>query len=186
MLAAVFALPAGALAQADEPRRRSDDPFARRGWHLELGGHGAAETWNYNASREEMLSWSGGLTYGLGRGVVLKVGSPMYYVWQRGGDGWLLGVTWGLRGRVLRRDRWSLFWEFDVGVSESDTYVPPRGTRFNYLALGGGGTTVRLRPGLHALAGLRWVHVSNNSLAGRDRNPDIEAVGPTIGILIEF
>jgi hypothetical protein len=39
---------------------------------------------------------------------------------------------------------------------------------------------------VHALGGLRWVHVSNNSLAGRDRNPDIEAIGPTIGVLFGF
>jgi hypothetical protein len=28
--------------------------------------------------------------------------------------------------------------------------------------------------------------VSNNGLAGRDRNPDIEAVGPTLGVLLAF
>ena len=79
-----------------------------------------------------------------------------------------------------------MFWELDVGVSKAETYVPPRGTRFNYLALGGGGATVRLRHGGHLLAGLRWIHVSNNGLAGRHRNPDIEAVGPYGGILISF
>jgi hypothetical protein len=30
------------------------------------------------------------------------------------------------------------------------------------------------------------VHLSNNSLAGRSRNPDIEALGPTIGMLYGF
>jgi hypothetical protein len=87
---------------------------------------------------------------------------------------------------MLRRPRWSLYWEFQVGISESDTPVPPGGTRFNYLALGGIGAAWRLRPGVHALGGLRWVHVSNNSLAGRHRNPDIEAVGPMLGVLVGF
>ena len=119
-----------------------------------------------------------GITYGIRDGLALKIASPLYYVWQRGTDGYLFGLTWGVRGRLLRRPRWSAFWEFEVGVSESDTYVPPRGTRFNYLAIGGGGFTIRIRPGVHALGGLRWIHVSNNSLAGRDRNPDIEAIGP--------
>jgi hypothetical protein len=36
------------------------------------------------------------------------------------------------------------------------------------------------------LGGITWVHVSNNGLAGRDRNPDIEAVGPRFGILLGF
>jgi len=163
-----------------------DDPFVRRGWHLELTGHAALETWNYNISHEEMLAIIPGVTYGIGRGVVFKIGSPLYRVWQRGTDAYLFGVTWGVRSRVLRRARWSLFWELELGISESDTCVPPGGTRFNYQVLGGGGATFRVRPGVHALAGVRWVHVSNNGLAGRHRNPDIEAVGPMMGVLVGF
>lgn len=178
------AIPADAQ-QATAPTAAAD-PFARRGWHLELTGHGALETWNYNVSHEEMAALVSGITYGLGKGVVVKVESPLYRIWQRGTDGYLLGLTWGVRSRVLRRRSWSLFWEFQVGISESDTYVPPGGTRFNYLALGGAGVTARIRPGLYAVGGLRWVHVSNNSLAGRSRNPDIEAVGPMAGVLMAF
>jgi hypothetical protein len=186
----VLLLIAGATATAGAqhapPPPAPDDPFARRGWHLERGVHGAIETWNYNISHEDMLGSIAGLTYGLGRGVALVAQSPLYYVWQRGTDAYLFGVTTGLRGRFARRPRWSVFWEFQVGISEADTYTPPRGTRFNYLALGGGGVTVRMRPGVHAVAGLRWVHVSNNGLAGRSRNPDIEAVGPSAGVLVGF
>ena len=167
-------------------RALPDDPLARRGWHLELTGHGALETWNYNGNHEEMAGHFAGITYGIREGLALKIASPLYHVWQRGTDAYLFGLTWGVRGRLARKRRWSAFWEFEVGVSESDTYVPPRGTRFNYLAIGGGGFTMRVRPGVHALGGLRWIHVSNNSLAGRDRNPDIEAVGPTIGLLFGF
>ena len=190
-LGAIFALlpwlaSAQVKAPALESARISEDPFARRGWSLELTAHGGLETWNYNLSHEELLALAPGITYGVGRGVVLKVGLPFYRVWQRGTDGYLLGVTWGVRSRVLRKPAWSAFWEFEIGVSESDTFVPPGGTRFNYLALGGGGVTIRVGRGIHALAGLRWVHVSNNGLAGRSRNPDIEAVGPTLGVLLGF
>jgi hypothetical protein len=180
-----FAFSVHAFAQ-ELPRPAPDDPFAKRAWSLELGSHAALETWNYNLSHEEMLSAFAGVTYGVGRGVVLKLGSPLYHVSQRRTNAYLFGLTAGVRSRIVLRPRWSAFWEFDVGVSESDTYVPPGGTRFNYLALGGGGITLRLRPGIHALAGLRWVHVSNNGLAGRSRNPDIEAVGPMLGVLMAF
>jgi hypothetical protein len=163
-----------------------DDPFARRAWNLQLSGHGAVETWNYNISREELWSIVPGFTYGVREGLALTATLPMYYVEQRGANAWLIGATIGLRGRLYRRARVSVFWEVDVGVSKAETYTPPRGTRFNYLALGGGGATVRLRPGTHLLAGLRWIHVSNFGLAGRDRNPDIEAVGPQIGVVIAF
>jgi hypothetical protein len=179
-------LAAATAAHAQTQPPPPDDPFARRGWHLELGGHGAFETWNYNTSREELYGVRVGLTYGLGKGLTLVAGAPLYHVSQRGIDGYLLGATFGLRGRVYRRARLSVFWEFEVGISEADTAVPPRGTRFNYLAIGGAGTTVRLRPGVHLLTGVKWIHISNNGLAGRSRNPDIEAVGPHVAVLLRF
>jgi hypothetical protein len=162
------------------------DPLSRRGWHLELSVHNAFEVANYNDNHEEMLGEFAGITYGIHEGLALRVSAPLYYVWQRGTDGYLFGVTGGLRGRLVKKPRWSAFWEFDVGVSEADTHIPPRGTRFNYLAIGGGGVTIRLRHGIHLLGGLRFLHLSNNGLAGRSRNPDIEALGPTIGVLYGF
>lgn len=162
------------------------DPFARRSWSLELASHVAFETWNYNISHEEMFAIVPGVTYGIREGLVLTAAAPLYYVDQRGVDAWMLGVTAGVRGRLWRRSRVTAYWEFAVGISEADTDTPPRGTRFNYLALGGTGASVRLRRDLHLVAGITWVHVSNNGLAGRDRNPDIEAVGPRAGITMGF
>ena len=186
-LAIAFAVsPATVIAQTSAVPPAPDDPFSRRGWHLELSYHAAPETWNYNISREEMHGVNAGLTYGLRQGLVLTARAPLYFVDQRGIDGLLLGVAAGVRGRVYRYRRMSFFLEVDVGISEADTSVPPRGTRFNYLAMGGGGTTIRLRPGLHLLVAMRWAHVSNGGLAGRDRNPDIEAVGPQLGVLLGF
>jgi hypothetical protein len=52
--------------------------------------------------------------------------------------------------------------------------------------MGSGGVLVRLRSHLHAVAALQWIHVSNNSLKGPGRNPDIEAVGPRLGVVIGF
>ena len=153
---------------------------------MEFQGHGAIETWNYNVSHENMSGVMPGFTYGLGKGTVLTVHAPVYYVEQRGPDAVLLGVTWGVRSRVLRRNRASLFWEVEVGLSKSDAFTPPGGTRFNYLALGAAGVTWRVARQTHVLTGLKWVHVSNNSLAGRGRNPDIEAVGPYVGVLKRF
>jgi hypothetical protein len=182
-VAVVSSMSTSAAAQV---KNAEDDPFQRRAWNLELGGHGALETWNYNGSHEEMYAVRAGVTYGLGNGITFIAGWPLYFVSQRGVDGYLFGATFGLRGRMYRRGRLSAFLEFEVGLSDADTSIPPRGTRFNYLALGGLGTTIRLRPGVHLLTGLKWVHVSNNGLAGRDRNPDIEAVGPHASVLLRF
>jgi hypothetical protein len=189
LLASVLCI-LGAAGTAAQPRSTPpaapNDPLTRHGWHLDLTVHGALEAWNYNDNREEMLGGFAGITYGVREGLAVKIAAPLYYVSQRGTDAYLFGVTGGLRGRFARKRRWSAFWEFEVGISEADTYVPPRGTRFNYLAIGGGGVTIRIRPGIHVLGGVRWIHVSNNSLAGRSRNPDIEALGPMIGVLYGF
>jgi len=184
-LLALIALPGPADAQIRGPVP-ADDPFARRGWHLELAGHGALEAWNYNISHEEMVGLIPGFSYGLREGLQLVTSWPMYYVSQRGVDAYLVGATIGVRGRVYRRERWTIFLEGKMGISDADTYVPPRGTRFNYLVLGGTGVTVRLRRGVHSLAGLEWIHLSNGGHAGRSRNPDIEAVGVRVGVLVAF
>lgn len=165
---------------------RTTDPFADAGWHLEISTDLALETWNYNGNREEMYGVVTGFTYGLRDGLVLTASAPLYYVSQRGVDAFLLGGTFGVRGRIFRARRSSVFAEFQLGISQADTATPPRGTRFNYLALGGAGVVVPVTRHTHVLAALKWVHVSNASLAGRDRNPDIEAVGPRIGVLIGF
>lgn len=186
VLVVVFGLPPTAGAQWAPGPVPAADPFARRGWHVELGVHGALEAWNYNISHEELAGFVTGITYGVRDGLVITGSWPMYFVSQRGVDAYLVGATFGLRARVYRRKRWAAFLEMKVGVSGADTYTPPRGTRFNYLAFGGGGVTMRLRPGVHWLAALEWIHLSNGGLAGRDRNPDIEAIGPRLGLLIGF
>jgi hypothetical protein len=182
-LAALFTA-ATAGAQPADPAIA--DSFARRGWHLELTAHGAVETWNYNVSHETLIGIAPGVTYGLRDGLVLTATGPLYYVDQRGVDSYLLGATFGVRRRVYRARRVSAFLEVDVGVSKADSITPPRGTQFNYLAAGAAGATVRLGTGLHLLASLRWIHLSNNGLAGSSRNPDIEAIGPQVGVLIAF
>ena len=153
---------------------------------MELSVHGALEAWNYNISHEELAGFVPGICYGLRDGLVLTGSWPMYFVSQRGVDAYLVGATIGLRGRVYRRERWAAFLEMKVGVSGADNYTPPRGTRFNYLAFGGGGITMRMRSGVHWLAALEWIHLSNGGFAGRNRNPDIEAIGPRLGVLIGF
>ena len=182
-----MALLAGARrveAQAHPAAR--EDPFARHAWNLELGGHVAIEAWNYNISHETMYGTWQGLTYGLRRGLALKASWPLYYVEQRDVNAYLLGATIGIRGRIAGRVRATTFWELDVGISKADSHTPPRGTQFNYLALGAIGFSARVAPRTHLLASLRWVHLSNNGIAGRHRNPDIEAIGPQLGVLVGF
>jgi hypothetical protein len=160
--------------------------FAKGRWRAEFFAQAALEAWNYNPSHEELYGLVQGVTYGLRDGLVLMARQRLYYISQRRNDSRLLGLTTGLRARVYRRGRTTAFLQFDVGVSDAAVALPPGGTRFNYLAIGGGGVTVRINRRLQAVAALEVIHVSNAGIAGHDRNPDIEAIGPSLGLSIGF
>ncbi len=146
----------------------------------------AVEAWNYNISHEELYGLSEGITYGVGHGLVLRANQRLAYVSQRAEDAVLLGLTIGLRGRVYRRGRVSAFLQGDIGISHTAIATPPRGTRFNYLAAGGGGLTVRVRARLHLVHAVQLIHVSNAGVKGPGRNPDLVAVGVSIGLILRL
>jgi hypothetical protein len=80
----------------------------------------------------------------------------------------------------------TVFLEFAAGISDTSIATPPRGTRFNYLVMGSAGTLTRLKPKLHLVSGVQVTHLSNASLKGPSRNPDIEAIGLSLGLLVGF
>ena len=162
------------------------DPFAAGRWHVETEAIAALEVWNYNANHEELYGLSEFVTYGLTDGLVLRAGQRFAYVSQRAEDAVLLGLTIGVRGRVWQHGRVSGFLQGDLGLSYTAIATPPRGTRFNYLAIGGGGLMVRVHPRVHLVSTLQLIHISNAGLKGSGRNPDIEALGPSVGMLFRF
>ena len=173
-------------ARAQGPSPSDGDAFSKGRWRAEFLVGAALEAWNYNPSHEELYGLTQGVSYGLRDGLVVIARQRLMYVSQRRNDSRVLGLTSGLRGRVYRRGRTSAFLQFDIGVSDAAVALPPGGTRFNYLAVGGVGMMVRLNRRLQAIAALEVIHISNAGLAGPDRNPDIEAIGPSLGITIGF
>ena len=167
-------------AHAQTTSSTSEDPFADGRWRAEFFAQAAIEAWNYNPSHEELYGVVQGITYGLRDGLVLMARQRLYYISQRRNDSRLLGLTSGLRARVYRRGRTTGFLQVDLGISDAAVALPPGGTRFNYLAIGGGGVMVRINPRVQAIATIEVVHVSNAGVAGHDRNPDIEAIGPSL------
>ena len=182
----VVSLLAGDARAQVAPSSADTDAYAKGRWRVEFLAQAALEAWNYNPSHEELYGLTQGITYGLRDGLVLMARQRLLYVSQRRNDSRLLALTSGLRGRVYRRGRASAFLQFDVGVSDAAVALPPGGTRFNYLAIGGVGMTVSLNDHVQAIGALEVIHVSNAGLAGHDRNPDIEAIGPTLGVTIGF
>jgi hypothetical protein len=184
--AAIFVFLSASLGHAQSVQKPAADPFAAGRWHVEFALQAALEAWNYNTSHEELYGLLEGVTYGLRDGLVLTARQRTSYVSQRLNDTWLLGLTGGLRWRIAQSGRTSTFLQFDLGVSDTAIATPRRGTRFNYLLIGGGGMLVRLKPRLHLIATLELIHLSNLNLAGSDRNPDIEAIGPSLGLIVGF
>jgi hypothetical protein len=164
----------------------ADDPFANDRWHAEFATTMDLEAWNYNISREQLYGLTEGATYGLRDGLVLTATQRIFYVSQQANDAWVLSLTSGLRCRVYHGRRLSAFLEFAAGISDTSIATPPRGTRFNYVLLGSAGTLTRLRSRLYLLSNAHVTHLSNASLKGPSRNPDIEAIGVSLGLLVGF
>jgi hypothetical protein len=173
-------------ARAQYVQDPETDPFATGRWHVEFALQAALEAWNYNTSHEELYGLLEGVTYGLRDGLVVTARQRTYYVSQRLNDSWLLGLTTGLRWRIKQSGRTSTFLQFDLGVSDTSIAIPRRGTRFNYLVIGGGGVLIRLKPRLSLITTLELIHISNLNLKGPNRNPDIEAIGPSLGLIVGF
>jgi hypothetical protein len=181
LLLALAAVPAHA-----QPAPGAVDPFAAGRWHFETEAIAALEVSNYNDNHEELYGLNESVTYGLTDGLVLRAGQRFAYVSQRANDAVLLGLTIGLRGRVWQRGRVAAFLQGDIGISYTAIATPPRGTRFNYLAIGGGGMMVKVHPRIHVMTTLQFIHLSNSGIEGSSRNPDIEALGPSVGLLFRF
>jgi hypothetical protein len=173
-------------AEAARAQTAAPNPFTAHTWHFESEAAAGFETWNYNGSHDDLFGLNETITYGMRDGLALRMGQRFAYVSQRSQDAVLLGLTIGLRRRIAGGGRVTGFLQGDVGVSSTAIATPPRGTRFNYLAVGGGGVLIRMRSRLHLVTTIVLTHLSNASLKGRSRNPDIEAVGPTLGVCVRF
>jgi hypothetical protein len=180
------ALLLGAMPARAQDSPRQPDPFTRGNWHFEADAGAGFEAWNYNTSHEDLFSLSQTVGYALRDGLVLRAGQRFAYVSQRAEDAVLLGLTFGPRWRIGEHGPLIGFLQGDLGISYTAIATPPRGTRFNYLAIGGGGVMVRLRPRAYFVTTLLLTHVSNGGLRGRSRNPDLEAIGPTLGVCVRF
>jgi hypothetical protein len=170
-LACAALLVAAHPAAADEPR-------------LELVVMSLVEAWNDNGSRETLSGGEVTVLQPLRERFSLTVGPSVSYVDQRGVDAYTLAATVGVRWRAWSRARSTAFAGLSVGASRAELPIPPRGTRFNYILRLDGVIVRRVaRDDTVALvAGVTWLHLSNNGLAGRDRNPDIQALGFRIGV----
>lgn len=162
------------------------EPFDRGAWAVELSGAALGEAWNYNTSREELSGMHAGLAHAVRDGIALRVGPTLWYVGQRGPDAFVMALEGGARWAVWRRGPRALTLDLAVGASRAESPVPPGGTRFNYVFHTGATFVWPLAGRARALAGASWLHLSNNRATGRGRNPDVQALGVHLGVLLPF
>ena len=163
------------------------DPFVRNAMGIEVAGALLTEAWNSNGTHEVVGEGTFGVNWCFRDGAALVVQFHAAGIAQaRPRAAFLNGLVPAVRFRLFSRKEFTLFFELGAGVSWSDTATPPRGTRFNFLAVASSGFMYKLTPQLYAVASARLFHLSNASLFGRDRNPDIEALGGTFGIYFGF
>jgi len=98
----------------------------------------------------------------------------------------LFGISGLVRKRLTRGQRPSFVVEGGFGASYASNEVPARGTRFNYLLDAAAGIAHPVGRRTSLLLKIRLIHLSNNSLNGRDHNPDIQALGAQAGIAVRF
>ena len=173
-----------APAAADERAGARNPPATPPDWSVEVAGEVYREAWNYNVSDEDLFGGSAGLWYRLDED--WSVGGETLVFWahqERVPSAPVTGFTL-LGRRHVERARHSWFGEAFGGISYAGRFVPSGGTRFNYLAGGAVGFIHATSRYAHLIASFRFLHISNNGLAGRDRNPDIEAFGIRAGVVL--
>ena len=157
-------------------------PDGRDPWHLELTAGFYVEAWDLNVYKEQLIGGAVTLSRQMTPNWTVGVETNLLHVNQDpGGDVFLPTVSLMLRWSAFRVGETSVFLESGGGASYASNEVPNRGTRFNLIFQSGAGIVRSLSPRLDLVGGLRWLHVSNNSLDGRDRNPDIQALGLYVG-----
>ena len=144
-----------------------DGLFIPNNLNLEFSGQFLVEAWDLNLTKETLLG-----------GTLLRVRQHTSH------DVLVPVISPIVRWRSHTHGPVSVFWEIGPGISYATNEVPVGGTRFNYVFQVGSGMSYTFRSGVNLVGGLRWLHLSNNSLNGRDKNPDIQAVGIYVGWVV--
>jgi hypothetical protein len=174
-------------AAAPVTAARDRAPFTKNVVGVEIGGALLSEAWNFNGNYEWIGDGSFAMWWAFKQGHALVVEFHAFGVHQaRPRAAFVNGIMPIYRVRLFEGEKTSMFVELGAGVSWSDTDVPPRGTKFNYLIVTSAGLTHKLNDQIYAIASARVLHLSNASLMGPNRNPDIEAVGGYFGMFVGF
>jgi hypothetical protein len=148
--------------------------------HVDVGAMVLREAWDFNRTPETLSGITIGADRTLWRGVAVRGELLGVRVFQQPRSAWLAGFTVGTR---VRRQAGAVrpLLDIAVGLSGATEDVPAGGTRFNYLAVLGGGLERSMGSVIVSVTG-RWFHASNNGREGRHRNPDVQSLGAVVSV----
>ena len=160
----------------------STDKPPLHNWYVEMGGAFFLEAWDLNEHREQLVGGKVLLARDMGPNRAIGVQTALLHVVPSPGQNAFL-PTWSfvLRQNLIRFSSFSILAEGSGGLSYASTQIPKLGTRFNFVSQVGLGLQSHQSANGQFITGFHWLHVSNNSLNGSSRNPDIQAIGIYLG-----
>ena len=157
---------------------------AAQPWTVDAGATVLPEAWDYNESREVLAGVTMGVARAVWRPLAVRVEGLLLHVAQEPRDAWAAAFTIGARTRWRWRHGHP-YADLGVGLSRGASPIPQRGTRSNYVIVAGGGAMLPVGRGWLQV-GARWLHLSNAGRVGKNRNPDVQAIGLTLGVVWPF
>ena len=172
---------AGAARGAE---KADDNPFSQGTWNFSLSG---AFNTPIRFSQARLYSVTAAAGKYLFDNLSLSGEVQGYYAEQPGQTDVLIGGIGILaRTHFWRDDKWSLFVDGGGGVTFADdpfpTY-PYEGTHFNFTGKVGLGATYRLQDHEFLTGGVRYFHLSNGQIHGKDQNPSYDSIQLWFGLM---
>ena len=141
------------------------------------------EAWDYNLFKEGLYGGNLALGCELGSRFTASAEATVLYVNQHLREGaWLRGLTFFGRWRFTDDRRVRAYLEAGFGGCIEPAHSAARHEIQLPCADRCRAEEARLTSRATFVGGLRWLHLSNASLEGRDHNPDIQTVGAYVGV----
>ena len=184
----------GASGSKDQPATQDEagaakksGPFDRGTMNIQAQGAFYQEAWGHNGNQETLAGSSVTFGYYFLKNLSINVEVELLGVWQDSLDTFLGGFSVIPRWNYFCKGRFSLFIDAGLGLSLATKRLPePNGTNFNFMILASPGFTVQLTDRCILMVCFRYMHLSNASLWGNQRNPDIDALGGQAGVMFPF
>lgn len=175
------------LTRADEPttreqREKPATPFVE-------GTHAFTLTGGYQFERtgeaENLTNITGSYDTYVKDNLAYGLQGVAYYAYAEEPAG---GAGFNLMGRwhFLNYGKWSMYGDIAGGIFYLNQDFPDNGTHFNFTYQAGVGMTLGLFDNVSLIGGVKFVHVSNGFIEGRDKNPVFNSYGGYVGLMWAF